>query len=125
MPASAQKRREFGALGLAELDPITYIHPYLLLVRGTDKQLNRMAGVSRSAKPSRLSRANIWRLFTSTRGCTAGLQPKPTCNNILASARLRYQMVLTLERAGFIRRQPRTARSIELLVEPQHLPELL
>jgi hypothetical protein len=40
----------FGALGLAEFDPITYIHPYLLLVRGTDKQLNRMAGVSRSAK---------------------------------------------------------------------------
>jgi repressor LexA len=36
-----------------------------------------------------------------------------------------HQMVLTLERAGFIRRQPRTARSIELLVEPQHLPELL
>lgn len=36
-----------------------------------------------------------------------------------------HQMVLTLERAGFIKRQPRTARSIELLVEPQHLPELL
>ena len=36
-----------------------------------------------------------------------------------------HQMVLTLERAGFIRRQPRTPRSIELLVDPQHLPELL
>ena len=36
-----------------------------------------------------------------------------------------HQMVLTLERAGFIRRQPRTSRSIELLVDPQHLPELL
>jgi Mn-dependent DtxR family transcriptional regulator len=36
-----------------------------------------------------------------------------------------HQMVLTLERAGFIRRQPRTARSIELLIDPQHLPELL
>ena len=29
-----------------------------------------------------------------------------------------HQMVLTLERAGFIRRQPRTPRSIELLVDP-------
>jgi len=29
-----------------------------------------------------------------------------------------HQMVLTLERAGFIRRQPETARSIELLVIP-------
>jgi hypothetical protein len=42
MPASAQKRREFGALGLAEFDPITYIHPCLLLVRGTDKQLKSL-----------------------------------------------------------------------------------
>jgi DNA-binding IclR family transcriptional regulator len=36
-----------------------------------------------------------------------------------------HQMVLTLERAGFIRRQPRTPRSIELLVDPKQLPELL
>jgi Mn-dependent DtxR family transcriptional regulator len=36
-----------------------------------------------------------------------------------------HQMVLTLERAGFIRRQPRTARSIELLVDPNQLPDLL
>ena len=36
-----------------------------------------------------------------------------------------HQMVLTLERAGFIRRQPRTPRSIELLIDPKHLPDLL
>jgi Mn-dependent DtxR family transcriptional regulator len=36
-----------------------------------------------------------------------------------------HQMVLTLERMGFIQRQPRTARSIELLVDPKHLPDLL
>ena len=36
-----------------------------------------------------------------------------------------HQMVLTLERAGFIRRQPRIPCSIELLVNPKHLPELL
>jgi hypothetical protein len=34
-------------------------------------------------------------------------------------------MIVTLERAGFIRKQPRTARSIELLVDPKLLPELL
>jgi hypothetical protein len=34
-------------------------------------------------------------------------------------------MVLTLERAGSIRRQPRVARSIEVLVDPKNLPELL
>ena len=36
-----------------------------------------------------------------------------------------HQMVLTLERAGLIRRQPRAPRSIELLVDPNQLPELL
>jgi Mn-dependent DtxR family transcriptional regulator len=36
-----------------------------------------------------------------------------------------HQMVLTLERAGLVRRQPRTARSIELLVDPAQLPKLL
>ena len=36
-----------------------------------------------------------------------------------------HQMVLTLERAGFIRSQPRTPRSIELLVDPDQLPDLL
>ena len=36
-----------------------------------------------------------------------------------------HQMVLTLERSGFIRRQPRVARSIEVLVDPKHLPELI
>jgi Mn-dependent DtxR family transcriptional regulator len=36
-----------------------------------------------------------------------------------------HQMVLTLERAGFITRKPRTPRSIELLVDPKQLPELI
>ena len=35
-----------------------------------------------------------------------------------------HQMVLTIERAGFIRRQPGVARSIELLVAPENLPIL-
>jgi Mn-dependent DtxR family transcriptional regulator len=36
-----------------------------------------------------------------------------------------HQMVLTLERAGLIRRQPRTPRSIEVLIDPKLLPELI
>lgn len=35
-----------------------------------------------------------------------------------------HQMVLTLERDGWIRRTPRVARSIELLVDPELLPVL-
>jgi Mn-dependent DtxR family transcriptional regulator len=36
-----------------------------------------------------------------------------------------HQMIVTLERAGLIKKQPSTARSIELLVDPKRLPELL
>jgi DNA-binding MarR family transcriptional regulator len=35
-----------------------------------------------------------------------------------------HQMVLTLERAGLIRRQPGIARSIEVLIAPEDLPIL-
>jgi DNA-binding MarR family transcriptional regulator len=35
-----------------------------------------------------------------------------------------HQMVLTLERAGLIRRQPGVARSIEVLVSSEQLPVL-
>ncbi len=36
-----------------------------------------------------------------------------------------HPMVRSLERAGLIKRLPRTARSIELLVDPKTLPELI
>ncbi|WP_426437214.1 LexA family protein [Bradyrhizobium genosp. P] len=36
-----------------------------------------------------------------------------------------HQMVLSLERGGLIKRQPRTPRSIEVLVDPNDLPELI
>jgi DNA-binding MarR family transcriptional regulator len=35
-----------------------------------------------------------------------------------------HQMILTLERAGLIRRQPGVPRSIEVLVPQEHLPLL-
>jgi DNA-binding MarR family transcriptional regulator len=35
-----------------------------------------------------------------------------------------HQMILTLQRQGLIRRQPATARSIELLIPPETLPVL-
>src|SRR3954464_6201862 len=35
-----------------------------------------------------------------------------------------HQMLLTLERAGLIARQPRVARSVTLTNDPQRLPEL-
>jgi Mn-dependent DtxR family transcriptional regulator len=91
-----------------------------------DEQLNRMAGVSPSAKtftPKQGQYLAYIHLYTR-------LHRQPP-----AEADIRqyfqvtppsvHQMVVTLERAGFIKRQPRVARSIELLVDPKHLPELL
>lgn len=35
-----------------------------------------------------------------------------------------HRMVVELERRGLIRRQPRQARSIEILIDPERLPAL-
>ena len=85
-----------------------------------------MAGVSPSAKP-----------FTRTQGqylayihLHTRLHRRPPAETDMqeyfrVSPPSVHQMVLTLERAGLIRRQPRTPRSIEVLVDPKHLPELI
>ena len=126
MLASAHNRGEFGALGLAQFNPIAYIHPCLLCIRGTDEQLNRMADVSRAAKsftPKQGQYLAFIHLYTR-------LHRRPPAEADMqeyfrVSPPSVHQMVLTLERAGFIRRQPRVARSIEMLVDPKCLPELL
>ncbi len=96
------------------------------MVRGTDEQLNRMAGVSRSAKtftPTQgqyLAFIHLYRRLHRRPPAEADMQ-----QYFRVSPPSVHQMVLTLERAGFIKRHPRTARSIELLVDPKSLPELL
>jgi DNA-binding MarR family transcriptional regulator len=126
MLAAAEKPRKFATLGLAQFDSIAYIHPCLLLDPGMDEQLNRMAGVSPSAKtftPKQGQYLAYIHLYTR-------LHRRPPAETDMqqyfrVSPPSVHQMVLTLERAGFIRRQPRVARSIEVLVDPKLLPELL
>jgi repressor LexA len=96
------------------------------MVRGTDEQLNRMAGVSRPAKtftPKQGQYLAFIHLYTR-------LHRRPPAEADMqqyfrVSPPSVHQMVLTLEREGFIRRQPKAPRSIEVLVDPKHLPELL
>src|ERR1700704_2806783 len=124
MLAAAEQRLEFDALVLAEFDPIAYIHG-CLLERGTHEQLNRMAAVSPSAKaftPKQGQYLAFIHLYTR-------LHRRPPAEADMqkyfrVTPPSVHQMVVTLERAGFIRRQPRVARSIEVLVDPKHLPEL-
>src|SRR6266446_4841745 len=123
MLAAAQKCREFGPLGLAELNAIAYIHPCLLIDRGTDEQLNRMTGVSSSEKtftPKQGQYLAFIHLYTR-------LHRRPPAEtdmqrHFCVSPPSVHQMVLTLERAGCIRRQPGVARSIEMLIPPPSPP---
>src|SRR6266850_4130095 len=126
MLPTTEKRRQFAALGLAEFNPIAYIHLCLLVAGGPDEQLNRMAGVSRPAKtftPKQGQYLAFIHLYTR-------LHRRPPAETDMqqyfrVSPPSVHQMVLTLEREGFIKRQPRAPRSIELLVDPKLLPELL
>ena len=96
------------------------------MVRGTDEQLNRMAGVSRHAKtftPKQGQYLAFIHLYTR-------LHRRPPAEADMqqyfrVSPPSVHQMVLMLEREGFIKRQPRAPRGIELLVDPKLLPELL
>jgi repressor LexA len=123
--AGAEKRLEFVPFTLPELNPIPYIHACLPVARGTDEQLNQMAFVSLPAKP-----------FTDEQGQYLAFVYAYTRLNRRPPAEIdmrRYfkvrppsvhQIVLTIEREGFINRQPGVARSIEMLIEPERLSVL-
>jgi repressor LexA len=66
------------------------------------------------------SRVITWPSSIPTPSYSDAHPPKPTSSAISASARL----VVTLERNGFIRRQPGVPRSIEILVPPESFPIL-
>ena len=98
---SAHKRGERGVLGLAQFNPIAYIHLCLLFIRGTDEQLNRMADVSRAGKnftPKQGQYLAFIHLYTR-------LHRRPPAETDMqeyfrVSPPSVHQMVLTLERAG-------------------------
>src|SRR5207302_9099924 len=123
MLAAAQKRRQLSTLGLAEFDPIAYIHR--LLNRGTDEQLNRMADVSRSAKTFTPKQGQYLAFIDAyTRVHRRPPAEWEMQRHFGVTPPSVHQMILTLERAGFIRRQAGVPRSIEVLVPPEELPVL-
>jgi Mn-dependent DtxR family transcriptional regulator len=90
-----------------------------------DEQLNRMALESLPAKPCTQKEGQYLAfIYAYTR-----LNRRPPAESDMqryfqVSPPSVHQMVLTLEREGFIRRQPGGARSIEMLVNPESLPVL-
>ena len=123
--AFAQHRGEFTAFGLAQFDPITYI--YLGLLVGEPDESTNESKIRRRSQPQR---SKLHRKARPVSGIYLRIHaPAPPAEADMrqyfrVSPLSVHQMVLTLERAGFIRRKPRIARSIELLVDPEHLPDL-
>jgi hypothetical protein len=125
MLAAAQQRPEFGALDLAEFDPVAYIHgvpPRSRHARTTESD-GRRESYGKTFTPKQGQYLAFIHLYIR-------LHRRPPAETDMqeyfrVSPPSVHQMVLTLERAGLIRRQPRTPRSIEVLVDPKTLPELI
>ena len=125
--ALAQHRGELIAFGLAQFDPITYIHSDLP-VGGPDESKNE-SKIRRRAQPqhSRLHRKASQHLaFIYTYSHMFRRPPADTDmqHHFRVSPPSVHQMIVTLERNGLIRRQPGVARSIQILVAPEDLPIL-
>jgi DNA-binding MarR family transcriptional regulator len=91
-------------------------------LRGTHEQLNRVAG-AKTFTPKQGQYLAFIHLYTR-------LHRRPPAEADMqeyfrVTPPSVHQMVLTLERAGLIRRQPRAPRSIEVLVDTKSLPELI
>ena len=126
--AFAQHRGEFTAFGLAQFDPITYIHPDLP-VGGPDESTNE-------SKIRRRARSLSSQSFTEKQGhyltfiyTYSHMFRRPPAETDMqrhfqVSPPSVHQMIVTLERNGLICRQPGVARSIQILVAPENLPIL-
>jgi hypothetical protein len=124
--ATAQHRGEFTAFGLVQFDPIPYIHLGLLLGRlRTNRRMSQKSGAGRH-NPAFTDKLGLYLAFIYTYSPMFRRAPAEADmqRHFRVSPPSVHQMVLTLERAGFIRRQPGVARSIELLVASQALPIL-
>jgi DNA-binding MarR family transcriptional regulator len=86
----------------------------------------RMSNVSRSPGPSFTPKQGQYLAFIYAYTRVQGRPPAEAelQKYFRVSPPSVHQMVLTLERAGLIRRQPGVARSIEVLVAPENLPVL-
>jgi LexA DNA binding domain len=115
---------EFVTLGLVQLHAIAYIHPRLLFL---EAQMIPMSNVNRSPPgPSFTPKQGQYRAFIYAYTRVQGRPPAEAelQRYFRVSPPSVHQMILTLERAGLIRRQPGVARSIKVLVAPENLPVL-
>ena len=81
---------------------------------------------SSPSRPSFTAKQGQYLAFIHAYACIFGRSPAEADlqRHFRVSPPSVHQMVLTLEREGLIRRKPRVARSIELLIKPEKLPTL-
>jgi DNA-binding MarR family transcriptional regulator len=79
-----------------------------------------------SPRPSFTSKQGQYLAFIHAYACIFGRSPAEADmqRHFRVTPPSVHQMVLTLERAGLIRRTPGAARSIKLLIDPEKLPTL-
>ena len=82
--------------------------------------------MSQPATPSFTPKQGQYLAFIYAYTCVMGRAPAEADMQrfFAVTAPAVHQMILTLERAGLIRRRPGVARSIELLIPPEQLPVL-
>jgi hypothetical protein len=117
-----EHRLEFRALGLTQLNAVAYGHPCLSVARGADEStVWRMSGESFTQQQGQ------YLAFIDAYTRVNGRPPAETDmqRHFQVSPLSVHQIVVTLERARMIRRQPGVARSIQVLVAREDLPVLL
>jgi DNA-binding MarR family transcriptional regulator len=100
------------------------VHRGLLAIRGRDES---NGGVCHSApQPGFTDKQGQYLAFIHAYARVLGRPPAEADmqRHFQVTPPTVHQMVLTLERLGFIRRRPGVARSIELLIDPEDLPVL-
>src|SRR3979409_2052352 len=92
-----------------------------------NRQMNQKSGVARSPSAHRFTdKQGQYLAFIYTYSHMFRRPPAETDmqRHFQVSPPSVHQMIVTLERNGLIQRQPGVARSIQILVAPEHLPIL-
>src|ERR1700746_3861881 len=121
MLAAAQHRRQFLPLGLAQFDPVPYIHrsPPCRRLR-TNRSMSQKSGARFTEKQGH------YMAFIYTYSPMSGRPPAEADmqRHFGVSPPSVHQMIVTLERNGLIRRQADRPRSIKNLLATENLPIL-